>query len=77
MFASSASKIYSFTDLSGSGSLSGSLSLSVWALPQPYQGGAFSGVLLGRQALGQLPGLEALGEQAMTAVLPHRTPPKK
>ncbi len=53
------------------GSLSGSLSLSVWALPQPYQGGAFSGVLLGRQALGQLPGLEALGEQAMTAVLPQ------
>ncbi|HEX5362465.1 MAG TPA: helix-hairpin-helix domain-containing protein [Fluviicoccus sp.] len=50
--------------------LSGSLSLSLWALPQPYQGGAFAGILLGRLDLGQLPGQDTTAEQMMTASLP-------
>ncbi|MDO8332127.1 MAG: helix-hairpin-helix domain-containing protein [Fluviicoccus sp.] len=51
------------------GSLSGSLSVALWALPQPYQGGAFTGVLLGHHDLGQLAGQAALAEQVVTLPL--------
>lgn len=51
------------------GSLSGSLSVALWALPQPYQGGAFTGVLLGHHDLGQLAGQAALTEQVVTLPL--------
>ena len=54
-----------------SGSLSGSLTLALWALPQPYQGGAFTGVLIGQQDLGQLAGQDTLGEQDFTLPLPQ------
>lgn len=51
------------------GSLSGSLSVALWALTQPYQGGAFTGVLLGHHDLGQLAGQAALAEQVVTLPL--------
>lgn len=52
------------------GSLSGSLTVGLWALPQPYQGGAFTGVLLGQQDLGQLAGGTTLEPGEMALPLP-------
>lgn len=36
--------------------MSGSLVLELWALPAPYQGGAFSGILIGSEFVGALAG---------------------
>lgn len=36
--------------------LSGSLVLELWALPEPYRGGAFSGILIGSDYVGELAG---------------------
>jgi competence ComEA-like helix-hairpin-helix protein len=52
------------------GSLSGSLAVALWALPHAYEGGAFTGVLLGQQDLGQLAGQAALAEQCVHFPLP-------
>lgn len=52
------------------GSLSGSLTVALWALPHAYEGGAFTGVLLGQQDLGQLAGQAALAEQCVHFPLP-------
>ncbi|HEX5277705.1 MAG TPA: ComEA family DNA-binding protein [Fluviicoccus sp.] len=52
------------------GSLSGSLTVGLWALPQPYLGGAFTGVLLGQQDLGQLAGQTTLEPGEMALPLP-------
>jgi DNA uptake protein ComE-like DNA-binding protein len=40
----------------GANNLSGTLTLDLWALPAPYQGGAFSGIALGSTVLGTLGG---------------------
>jgi len=43
-----------------SDNISGSLSLELWALPEPYRGGTFNGHALGRVDLGRLAGQTAL-----------------
>ncbi|WP_221799794.1 hypothetical protein [Oceanobacter mangrovi] len=47
-------------NLRGQGNLSGTLVLEVWALPQRYAGGDFSGYLLASQTLGELAGQHCL-----------------
>lgn len=53
--------------------LSGSLVLELWALPEPYRGGAFNGILIGSEALGQIAGQCAIGP--IQATLPTCTLP--
>ena len=55
------------------GNLSGSLILELWALPETYRGGAFSGILVGSTDLGCIAGQHATG--AVDAELPACTLP--
>ncbi|WP_341646458.1 ComEA family DNA-binding protein [Thauera sp. SDU_THAU2] len=55
------------------GSLSGSLILELWALSEPYRGGAFSGILVGSTEQGCIAGQYATG--AIDAELPACTLP--
>ena len=43
------------------GNLSGSLVLELWALAEPYRGGAFGGILIGSSELGRVAGQSATG----------------
>jgi competence ComEA-like helix-hairpin-helix protein len=49
--------------------LSGSLSLDLWALPQPYEGGAFEGFLIAEGGLSCLPGQSRLDDVQLTLPL--------
>lgn len=49
----------------GSDNLSGTLALELWALPAPYQGGAFSGVRFGSVTLGTLAGQASWSDVAL------------
>ena len=55
------------------GNLSGHLALELWALAEPYRGGAFAGLRVGGAALGRLAGQQAwhaVGESVAAAPLP-------
>ena len=56
-----------------SDNISGSLSLELWALTEPYRGGTFEGHALGRVDLGRLAGQTAL--EAVVERAPLSTPP--
>ena len=53
--------------------ISGTLSLELWALSEPYAGGIFEGHALGRVDLGRLPGQGSL--HAVAARVPFAPPP--
>lgn len=53
--------------------LSGSLGLELWALPQPYEGGAFAGFLIAGGELGRVAG--QAGIEALRLTLPAAAPP--
>lgn len=54
------------------GNTSGTLSLEIWALPAPYEGGAFSGCALAATTLGELRGQRCYRQLRLT--LPLQNP---
>ena len=65
-----ADRIYSPRDVDN---ISGSLSLELWALSEPYSGGTFEGHVLARADLGRLQGQSAIHSVAMH--VPFSPPP--
>jgi Protein of unknown function (DUF2934) len=55
------------------GSLSGSMTLELWALPEPYAGGALDGVMVARADLGQIAGQRTL--EPLRFHVPFEPPP--